>query len=38
MSIYEVKGKLFTTYSQLLATLKKKPFENIVRKRENAGN
>ena len=29
---------LFTTQSQLLTALKKKPFENIVGKEENAGN
>ena len=30
--------KPFTTQSQLLTTLKKNPFENIVGKGENAGN
>ena len=30
--------KLFTTQSRLLTTLRKKPFENIVGKGENAGN
>ena len=29
---------LFSTQSQLLMTMKKKPFENIVGKEENAGN
>ena len=29
---------LFTTQSQLLTTLRRKPFENIVRKGENTGN
>ena len=31
-------GKLFTTQSRLFTTLKKKYFENIVGKGENAGN
>ena len=31
-------AKLFATQSQLLKTLSKKPFENIVGNRENAGN
>ena len=30
--------KIFTTQSRLLMTLKKKAFENIVGKGENAGN
>ena len=30
--------KLFTTQSQLLTNLEKKPFKNIVGKEENAGN
>ena len=30
--------RLFTTQSQLLRTLRNKPFENIVGKEENAGN
>ena len=34
----EVLLKLFTTQSQLLTTLKKESFENIVVKEENAGN
>ena len=32
------RGSLFTTQSRLLTSLYKKPFENIVGKRENAGN
>ena len=32
-----VMGLLFTTQSQLVTTLKKKPFENIVGNGENAG-
>ena len=32
------KTGLLTTHSQLLMTLKKKPFESIVRKEENADN
>ena len=30
-------GKLFTPQSQILTTLEKQPFENIVEKGENAG-
>ena len=37
-SIILMCGKLLTTHSQILTNLKKKPFENIVRKGENAGN
>ena len=33
-----VKGYLFTTQRRLLTTLRKRPFENIVGKEENAGN
>ena len=33
-----VMGQLSTTQSRLLTTLRMKAFENIVRKRENAGN
>ena len=33
-----VMHERFTTQSRLLTTLGKKPFENIVRKGENAGN
>ena len=31
-------SQLFVTHSQLLTTLKKKSFENIVEKGENSGN
>ena len=34
----EVECELFITQSQLLTTLYKKPFQNIVGKRENAGD
>ena len=36
--ILQDKGYFFTTQSQLLTTLYKKPLQNIVGKGENAGN
>ena len=33
-----LRAESFTTHSHLLTTLKKKTFENIVGKRENAGS
>ena len=33
-----LENELFTTQSRLLTNLRKKPFENIVEKGENAGN
>ena len=37
-SLTSIAPSLFTTQSRPLTTLKKKPFENIVEKGENAGN
>ena len=38
MNFVTVKAELFTTQSRLLTTPRKKPFENIVEKGENADN